>query len=69
MDLVFMSTFDNQSMSIGCVGKFGHLFGLLRQYLLIQQFHKLSIFKKSEWISLDQVAIFAEEQHSHPAKN
>ena len=29
MDLVFMSTFANQSMSIGCVGKLGHLF-LLR---------------------------------------
>ncbi len=29
-----MSTFDNQSMSIGCVGKLGHLFGLLRHYLL-----------------------------------
>ncbi len=35
MDLVFMSTFDNQSMSIGCVGKLGHLFGLFRHYLLI----------------------------------
>ncbi len=23
MDLVYMSTFDNQSMSIGCVGKLG----------------------------------------------
>ncbi len=33
-DLVFMSTFDNQSMSIGCVCKLGHLFGLLRHYLL-----------------------------------
>ena len=29
MDLVFMSTFDNKSMSIGCVGKLGHLFGKL----------------------------------------
>ncbi len=29
-----MSTFDNQSMSIGCVGKLGHLFGFLRHYLL-----------------------------------
>ena len=29
-----MSTFDNQSMSIGCVGKSGHLFGFLRHYLL-----------------------------------
>ncbi len=35
MDLVFMSIFDNQSMSIGCVGKLGHLFGFLRHYLLI----------------------------------
>ena len=34
MDLVFMSTFDNQSMSIGCIGKLGHLFGFLRHYLL-----------------------------------
>ncbi len=31
---VFMSTFDNQSMSIGCVGKLGHLSGFLRHYLL-----------------------------------
>ncbi len=31
---LFMSTFDNQSMSIGCVGKLGHLFGFLRHYLL-----------------------------------
>ena len=30
-----MSTFDNQSKSIGCVGKPGHLFGFLRHYLLI----------------------------------
>ncbi len=29
-----MSTFDNQSMSIGCVIKFGHLSGFLRHYLL-----------------------------------
>ncbi len=36
MDLVFMSTFDNQSMSIGCVGKLGHLSGFLRHYLLIK---------------------------------
>ncbi len=34
MHLVFMSTFDNQSMSIGCVGKLGHLFVFLRHYLL-----------------------------------
>ncbi len=33
--LVIKSTFDNQSMSIGCIGKLGHLFGLLRHYLLI----------------------------------
>ena len=26
---VFMSTFDNQSKSIGCVNKLGHLFGFL----------------------------------------
>ncbi len=25
---------DNQSMSIRCVGKLGHLFGFLRHYLL-----------------------------------
>ncbi len=35
MDLVFMSTFNDQSMSIGCVGKLGHLSGFLRHYLLI----------------------------------
>ncbi len=29
-----MSTFDNQSMSIGWVGKLGHLLGFLRHYLL-----------------------------------
>ena len=34
LDLVFMSTFYNQSMSIGCIGKLGHPFGLLRHYLL-----------------------------------
>ncbi len=28
-----MSTFDNQSMSIGCVSKLGHLFGLLRHFI------------------------------------
>ena len=28
-------TFDNQTMSIGCVGKLGDLFGFLRHYLLI----------------------------------
>ena len=38
MDLVFMSTFDNQSMSIGCVSKLGHLFGFLLYYLLIIRF-------------------------------
>ncbi len=44
MDLAFKSTFDNQSMSIGCVGKLGHLFGFLRHYLLnirtFNDFHK-----------------------------
>ncbi len=34
MDLVFMSTFDNQTMSIGCIAKLGHLSGFLRHYLL-----------------------------------
>ncbi len=34
MDLVFMSIFNDKSMSIGCVGKLGHLFGLLRHHLL-----------------------------------
>ncbi len=34
MDLVFMSTFDNQSMGIGCVGKLGGQSGFLRHYLL-----------------------------------
>ncbi len=34
MDLVFMSTFNDQSMSVGCVGKLGLLSGLLRHYLL-----------------------------------
>ena len=29
-----MSTFDNQSMSIGCVSKLWHLLGFLRHYLL-----------------------------------
>ncbi len=33
MDLVFISTFNDQSMSIGCVGKLGHFFGFLRHYL------------------------------------
>ncbi len=35
-----MSTFDNQSMSIGCVGKLGHLFGFLRHYLLSIKYSK-----------------------------
>ncbi len=35
MDLIFMSTFDNQSMSIGCAGKLGQLFGSLRHYFFI----------------------------------
>ncbi len=35
MDPVFMSTFDNQSMSIGCVDKLGYLFDFLRYYLLL----------------------------------
>ncbi len=34
MTSVFMSTFDNQSMSIGCVSKLKHLSGFLRHYLL-----------------------------------
>ena len=34
MSLVFKSTFNDQSMSIGLVGKLGHLSGLIRQYLL-----------------------------------
>ncbi len=33
-NVYFMSTVGNQSMSIGCVGKLGHLFGFLRHYLL-----------------------------------
>ncbi len=42
MDLVFMSTFDNQSMSMGCVGNlFGHLFGFLRHYLLNKYYVRL----------------------------
>ena len=32
MDLVFMSTIDNQSMSIGCVSKLRHRFDFLRHY-------------------------------------
>ena len=47
MDLVFMSTFDNQSMSIGYIGKLGHLSGFLRHYLLItrplKQFPKIKL--------------------------
>ncbi len=34
MDLVFMSTFNDQSMSIGCVGKLGHLSGFHQHYLI-----------------------------------
>ncbi len=30
----------NQSMSIGCIGKLGHLFGLLRHYLLSKKSEK-----------------------------
>ena len=35
IDLVFISTFNHQSMRIGCVGKLGYLSGFLRHYLLI----------------------------------
>ena len=31
---LFMSTFNDQSMSIGYVGKLGHFSGFLRHYLL-----------------------------------
>ena len=34
MDLIFMSTFDDQSMNIGYVGKFRHLSGPLRHCFL-----------------------------------
>ncbi len=34
MDLLFMSTFNDQSMNIGCIGKLEHLSGFLRQNLL-----------------------------------
>ena len=34
---IFMSTFDNQSMSIGCIDKLGHLFGFLWHHLLIHR--------------------------------
>ncbi len=36
MDRVFMSIFNDQSMSIGCVGKFGHLSCFLWHYLLLK---------------------------------
>ena len=48
MDLVFMSTFDNQSMSIGCVGKLGHLFDFLRHYLL-NLVHVHSKYMELKW--------------------
>ncbi len=38
IDHVIMSTFNDQSMSIGCVGKLGHFSGFLRHYLLISFF-------------------------------
>ncbi len=41
--LVIESTFDNQSMSIGCVGKLGHRSGFLRHYLLILPSPKVSL--------------------------
>ena len=34
MDLVFMSTFNDHNISIGCIGKLGHLSGFLRHYPL-----------------------------------
>ncbi len=46
MDFVFMGTFDNQSRSMGCVGKLEHLFGLLRHYLL-----------KCEWLRVENIYI------------
>ena len=67
-NLVFMSTFDNQSMSIGCVGKLGHIFGFLRHYLLIplgmvqtltsksvKKFGTFGIAYRADKISLSQV--------------
>ncbi len=48
--LVFMSTFDNQSMStIGCVGKLGHLFGFLRHYLLTAQWYFIGF----QWFAIE----------------
>ena len=43
MDLLFMSTFDNQSISIGYVGMLGHLSSFLRHYLLMVFFWRLSV--------------------------
>ncbi len=36
-ETIHISTFDNQSMSIGCVGKLGHLFGFLQHYFSLHQ--------------------------------
>ena len=54
----FMSTFDNQSMSIGCVAKLGHLFGFLRHYLL----NVLNVGKKIiDWFS--RGPMYIQEDH------
>ncbi len=40
-----MSIFDNQIISIDCIGKLGHLFGLLGHYLLRSVQVELADFK------------------------
>ena len=51
MDLVFMSNFDDQSMSIGCVSSLGHLFCFLRHYLLHSK-QNLSHTWSNKWSEL-----------------
>ena len=51
--LVFMSTFNNQSMSMCCVGRLGHLSGFPRHYLLTMTYHKKSasfLWKSLVWL-------------------
>ncbi len=51
MDLVFICTFDNQRLSIGCVSKLGRLFGLPRHcrqeaFSLVLAIHHLGVWNK-----------------------
>ncbi len=66
-----MSTFDNPSMSIGYVGKSGHLFGFLRHYLLIVKCIRAYLFEilrgrlNRTFYSPPPIILFLFANHSH----